>query len=108
MFDIFSKKFQYKTYRDFICFQIARSICDLEKCPFFKQVRISPEIDWFLLPVSYAGKTSGVLRGDASGAKRSMCCQCCTLCWPTVVGYAKTKHFTKVKYGHVLMGGRGV
>ena len=49
----FFKDFQYKTFRDFLCFQIALtwSMFELEKCSFFfKQVRISPEIDWLCYP----------------------------------------------------------
>ena len=42
------KDSQYKTFRDILCFQIflTRSIFELEKCVFLKQVRILTEIDW--------------------------------------------------------------
>ena len=47
----FFKDFQYKTFRHFLCFQIAlaMSIFEVEKCSFFKQVRFSPEIDSFII-----------------------------------------------------------
>ena len=37
---------QYKTFRGFLCFQISRSIFELEKCFLFKQVRVLPVTDW--------------------------------------------------------------
>ena len=37
---------------------------------FFKHVKILPEIDWLCYHPYSAGKTSGVLRGGASGANR--------------------------------------
>ena len=45
----FFKDFQYKTFRDFLCLQIAltQSIFELEKCSFFKQFRMLPEIDGY-------------------------------------------------------------
>ena len=61
---LFLKDFQYKTFRDFLCFQIVltRSIFELEKCFFLNRSE-------FMFSVSY-GKTSGVLIGGASEANR--------------------------------------
>ena len=61
--------FQYKAFRDFLCFLIAltRSIFELEKCTFFLN---RSEFRYASKNSYSAGKTSGVLRGDASGANR--------------------------------------
>ena len=43
--------FQYKTFRDFLCFQIAltRSVFEVETCSIFKQVKISQEIGYVII-----------------------------------------------------------
>ena len=82
------KDLHHKTFIDFFTFQIAltRSIFELEKCSFFfKQVRI-----WLvMLSVRYpgknacsAGKTSALLRGDASRANRCYVVAHCALSPP--------------------------
>ena len=45
----FLKDFQYKTFRDLLCFQMALTwlIFELKRVLFCNQVLISPEIDWF-------------------------------------------------------------
>ena len=71
--------FQYKTFKDFLCLQIAltQSIVELEKLSFFQMGQNFTRNLLVILQVSYAGKnaynagkTNEFLTGGASRAKR--------------------------------------
>ena len=80
------KDFHNKTFRDFLCFPIAltRSIFDLEKCSFFWTGQNFARNWLVMLSVrnAYSAvKTSGVLRGGASGANRCYVLAHCGHTW---------------------------